>query len=101
MILARDDKSLIELILIKIKDQNNWNIEKFYKEKPKAKEDELLPSRYYWPDTDPEIEYVWPAENRDVVYGFGDDENRVFIVTRRVLDKENDKIDDIETGALY
>ena len=26
MILDRDDKSLIELILIKIKDQNNWTI---------------------------------------------------------------------------
>ena len=48
--------------------------------------------------TYPEIEYVWPAENRDVVYGFGDTENRVFIVTRSVLDKENDKIDDICEG---
>ena len=81
MILDRDDKSLIGLILNKTKDENNWFIEKFYKEKPQAKEDELLPSRYYWPETDPEIEYGWPAENRDVVYGFGDAENSVFMVT--------------------
>ena len=57
MILNRKDKSLITLILIKLKDKNNWTLKRFYTEKPKAKEDELLPSRYYWPDTDPEIDY--------------------------------------------
>ena len=66
-------------------------MKRFYTEKPKAKEEELLPSRYYYPDTDPE--YVWPPEYRDVVYGFGDPENRLFMVTRSVIDKENDKID--------
>ena len=36
MIFDRDEKSLIELILIKLKDKNNWTVEKFKKEKPKA-----------------------------------------------------------------
>ena len=36
-----------------VKKWNNWALEKFYKKKPKAKEDELLPSSYYWPQKDP------------------------------------------------
>ena len=98
MILNKGDKSLITLILIKIKDQNNWTLKRFYTVKPQAKEDKLLPSRYYWPDTDPEIKYVWPAEKKDILYGFGDAEKRVFMVTRSVLDKENEKIDNIPEG---
>ena len=31
-----------------VKGWNTWALEKYYKEKPKAKEDELLTSRYYW-----------------------------------------------------
>ena len=41
MILNRRDKSLITLILIKLKKKNNWTLKIFYTEKPKAKEDEL------------------------------------------------------------
>ena len=73
-------------------------VEKFYEEKPKAKEDELLLSRYYWPETDQEIEYDYGEENKDLEYGFGDAENIFFMVTISVLDKENDKIDYICEG---
>ena len=81
-----------------VKKWNNWALEKFYKEKPKAKEDELLPSSYYWPQKDPEIDYDYGNEDKDIVYGFGDAEKRVFMVTRSVLDKENEKIDNIPEG---
>ena len=98
MILDRDDKGLMEITLDKVKIWNNWTVEKIYKEKPKAKEDELLPSCYYWPEDDPEIDYDYGNEDKDIVYGFGYAENRVFMVTKSVLDKENDKIDDISEG---
>jgi len=81
-----------------VKKWNSWALEKFYKEKPKAKEDELLPSSYYWPQKDPEIDYDYGNEDKDIVYGFGDAENRVFMVAKSVLDKENDLIDDISEG---
>ena len=55
-------------------------------------------SLYYWPDTEAEIDYDYGNEDKDIVYGFGDAENRMFMVTRSVLDKENYLIDDISEG---
>ena len=46
---------------------HNCVIEKFYTEKPKAKEDELLPSRNYYHEWDPKIEYDWNIRNRDII----------------------------------
>ena len=57
-----------------VKKWNNWALEKFYKEKPKAKEDKLLPSSYYWPQKALEIDYDYGNEDKDIVYGFGDAE---------------------------
>ena len=76
-------------------------MKRFYTEKPKAKEDELLQSLYFWPDTDPEIDYDYGNEDKDIVYVLGDAENRVFMVTKSVLDKENHKIYDISEGISY
>ena len=55
-------------------------------------------TNYYWPQKALEIDYDYGNEDKVIVYGFGDAENRVFMVTRSVLDKENDLIDDISEG---